>query len=433
MIPTVRLAWWLVVPTVLGAVWVLWPEVGPAIVAVDGVLLLLAGIDALGSGAPVRASRRFEALQSVGRAFPVTIRVENPSRRRLTLTVDDAMPGTSSALPARLVLGAGEAADVERQHTVHERGQHRAGPITVRWTSRWGLWARQRRFEGEPDQAVRVYPDFTFLRQDAMRGRADDHARPVRVRRRAGGESEFLRLRPYVAGDPFRHVDWKATARRRGLVTREYGQEVAQNVILVLEAGRAMTMTHDGVVAFDQALASALALGHGALKHGDRVGLLVYDRDVRAWIPPSGGRSHATRLVQASYDVFPRLEEPDAALALRHLAARVRRRSLVVMFTAATDEVNAEAAEAVVRALGSRHLPLVVWLSDPRFAARAIGGSAPDDDAYLRGASAATARWRLDALARWRAHGALTVDAPPGTLSATLLSAYLDIKARRLL
>ena len=55
----------------------------------------------------------------------------------------------------------------------------------------------------------------------AVRAAGTGHG-PAAVR---GGENEFQRLRPYVPGDPYRHIDWKATARRREYVTREFGQD----------------------------------------------------------------------------------------------------------------------------------------------------------------------------------------------------------------
>jgi uncharacterized protein (DUF58 family) len=89
----------------------------------------------------------------------------------------------------------------------------------------------------------------------------------------------------------------------------------------------------------------------------------------------------------------------------------------------------------VVRGLAGRHLPVVVWLEDPRFEALATGPGPVDDPEhpYRRAAAAEIVRWRAAALAGWRRAGALVVDAPADRLSADLLSRYLEIKARRLL
>ena len=43
------------------------------------------------------------------------------------------------------------------------------------------------------------------------------------------------------------------------------------------------------LTAFDHALNAAVLLGQVALQHGDRVGLLAFDRGTRVWLPPKGG------------------------------------------------------------------------------------------------------------------------------------------------
>ena len=433
MIPSGRLVALLGLPVVLGLVWMAVPAALPVLLGFDVLLLLVAGLDAWRSGGQVRVSRAHGELQAVGRPFDVELQVENRGARPLDLWVSDDAPGEPEGLPLSLALDAGAAARFVYPTTVHRRGRHRFGAMAARWRSPWGLWWRQVRAHSAEEDAVRVYPDFSFLRQAGLKARLDERQLPVRTRRRPGGDSEFERLRHYVQGDPYRHIDWKATARRQRFITRQYTQEANQNVIFLLDTGRMMTMSMGELTAFDHALNAALALGHAALQHGDRVGLLAFDSEVRAWMPPRGGTRTASRLIHGTYDLFPRLEEPDHAGAFRHLAGAVSRRSLVVLLTAVQDQVNADAAAAVARALGSRHLPLCVWLRDPRL--DALASQPADDEAsfYGRGAAAELLAWRAEALAGLRRRGVLVVDTAPEDLSTALLSRYLEIKARRLL
>jgi uncharacterized protein (DUF58 family) len=255
----------------------------------------------------------------------------------------------------------------------------------------------------------------------------------VRVRRRPGGENEFERLRPYVPGDPYRHIDWRATARRGDFVSREYGQEVNQNLIFLLDTGRMMSAANGSLTSFDHALNAALMMAQVALRHGDRVGFLAFDHQIRAWLPPRGGTRSGGRLIRATYDLFPSLAEPDYAMAFRHLSKRVRRRSLVVLLTAVVDEPNAALSSALVRGLAGRHLPLCVWVRDGELTALAEGPAEKRSDAYVRAAAAEIVGWREKALANVRRSGALVVDSPPERLTPQLLSRYLEIKARRML
>jgi uncharacterized protein (DUF58 family) len=431
VIPTRRLVLLAVIPLVIGAVsfWVK-AAILPMI-AVDLVILLVAGLDLLLSGGAVEARRSVAAVQSVGRPFEVCLVLSNLGRRTLRLRVTDDAPGERRGLPISMVLHSYNEAEISYQAEIDQRGEHVFGPVTLRWRSPLGLWERQRalRVPG----SIRVYPSFRQLRHYGLKARDDERRIPVRVRRRPGGENEFERLRPYVLGDELRHIDWRATAKKRELITREYGQESNQNLIFMLDCGRMMSARSGSLTAFDHALNAALMMGQVALRHGDRVGLIAFDRRVRAWLSPRGGARSGSRLIRGTYDLFPSLHEPDYALAFRHLAQRVRRRSLVVLMTAVVDEPNATLAKALVRGLAGRHLPLCVWMRDPDLDVLVDRPATRPAHLYQRGAAAELTAWRESGLAALRRRGALVVDATPDRLTPALLGRYLEIKARRLL
>jgi len=429
-VPSGRLVAAFVLPLLLSIVFVVVPSVWIPLLALDMVLVLIAVTDLLLTSGRVEAGREVSQVQAVGRAFEVTVWLRNAGRRAIDVLATDAAPGAAEGMPKGARLPPGQAAQLTYDLVVSRRGQHHFGPITVRWRSPLGLWQRQRQVT--VDDALRVYPDFEQLRSSGLVGRAAELRVPVRVRRRPGGENEFQRLRPYVAGDPYRHIDWKATARRREFTTREFGQESNQNLIFMLDCGRMMSSRFGELTAFDHALNAAVIMGQTALRHGDRVGLLAFDREVRAWLPPRGGARHGAALIRATYDLFPSLDEPDFALAFRHLSGRVRRRSLVVLLTAVVDEVNADLAKRVAVGLGSRHLPLVVWVRDPELD-HLLLEDPETASAYARGAAAELASWREQTLKSLRRRGALVVDARPDELTSDLLGRYLEIKARRLL
>lgn len=402
------------------------------VVALDLVLVLLAVGDLAIAGGAISVARGVAPVQAVGRAFPVTLRVRNEGRRRLSMRVTDAqVAAEASGIPASAGLAAGEQLETTYQLTVDQRGQHAFGDVVVRWASPLGLWERQRRYE--VPATVRVYPDFGRLRDAALTGRRTDERVPVRSRRRPGGENEFQRLRPYVPGDEYRHIDWKATARRGEYITREFGQESNQNLIFLLDCGRLMTAQSGSLTAFDHALNAAILLGQRALRHGDRVGLLAFDSRPRVWLAPRAGKRSAGRLIRGTYDLFPSSEEPDYSMAFRFLTQHVRRRSLVVLFTSVIDEVSADMSTQLVQALSSRHLPLAVWIRDAGLERVLFEPAERPIDVYVRAAAAELHGWRDRAFAGLRQRGALVVDGAPEEITAGLLDRYLEIKARRLL
>src|SRR5262249_57233266 len=125
--------------------------------------------------------------------------------------------------------------------------------------------------------------------------------------------TEFESLREYAFGDDVRQLDWKATARRARLIVRNQEAERNQTVLLLLDCGRLMNATEDGVSKLDHAVNAALLLAHVALARGDRVGLCTFSSGVHAWLAP-GARGGQMRLVtEARYDLRGEFTESDHA------------------------------------------------------------------------------------------------------------------------
>ncbi|HEY0778093.1 MAG TPA: DUF58 domain-containing protein, partial [Gemmatirosa sp.] len=255
----------------------------------------------------------------------------------------------------------------------------------------------------------------------------------------------------YAPGDDPRRVDWKASARRDTAVVREYQAEQGQTVLLLVDAGRLMTQLVDaappadgrpGRSRFDAALDSALVLADVAARAGDRVGLLVFDDAVRAWVAPAAGAAAVARVREALIPVQPVLLESDYAGAFRVLAERHRRRSLVVVFT---DVIDARASRALVAHVArgaARHLPLVVAMRDAALdaAARGTPGDVPNASlagtsggtlaVYARAAAEELLLAREEALARMRGAGVSVLDVRADAMTAALVNRYLELKGR---
>ena len=190
-------------------------------------------------------------------------------------------------------------------------------------------------------------------------------------------------------------------------------------------AGRAGELTK-----MDYAVNAALMLAHVGLSRGDRVGVAVFDRGLRSYLPPRSGHAQFGRVLDLLFDqqatrTFPRYRE-----AARQLVRDNRRRSLLVWIT---DLVDAEQGQELVMALRSlrrRHLSLVVALSDP--ALGELAQSVPVDGRGLFAATAATEMlMERDALVgRLRAEGAEIVSKVPQRIGEALVEQYLDLKQR---
>lgn len=403
--------------------------------ALDGAVAVLAGLDALlALPRRIEVRRELRSVLSVGRDNPVTLHVRSRARRSLTVELTDDAFETAEVegLPATVMLPPHGTATVRYLVRPHRRGAHRLGAHTVRYGSPLRLWIRQLRLPAVDE--VHVYPDVQAVRAYELLARQDRANAMVRSIRRPGGENEFERLREYARDDEFRAIDWKATARRQKLIARQYQLERNQSIELMLDAGRLMTAESQGLPLFDHALNAALLLAHVATRGGDRVGLLAFSDRIRASLAPTAGRSTTVRLVRATYDLHPELVEPDFGAAFSRLGRELRQRTLVVVLTRINDDVTAEALARYTRGLLPRHLPLVILLRDPELEATALVHPHDDEAALFRRAAAAEVLgWHDRLVRRLRRLGAHVLDVEPRQLTVDLVGRYLEIKMRHLL
>lgn len=160
------------------------------------------------------------------------------------------------------------------------RGALRLGRLRISSRFPLGLW----RAWSELDCPVQtlVYPRPTEAPQApplALFVRAESGDRGV-------GADDFLGLRGYRPGDPPRRLDWKALARERGLVTRQFGGDRAEQVWLTWEA-----VSGDPETRLSRLCRQVL----DATRAGQTYGLRLPDRE----IPPGTGEAHQHRCLAA--------------------------------------------------------------------------------------------------------------------------------------
>ena len=332
-------------------------------------------------------------------------------------------------LPLGVQLGPLATRQVSYHVEPSQRGAFELGDHHVRYSSPLGLWLRQLRVRAR--SRVKVYPDLRQIQLFDELARESRELEWVRSSKRSGGEVEFSRLREYVPGDEYRAVDWKATARRQKLTTREYQlEESNQNILFMLDGGRMMTGMDSGISRFDHALNATLMLGHVAARGGDRVGVLGFDEGVRVFVPPQSGRGATRRLIQATYDLHPRFVESDYDTAFGFLSGRVRARTLVVLFSHVFDASVANALLRRVSAVRGRHLALVVMFRDRDVERLLEPGAANSADAYTKAAAAEVLRFQKSVVRDMKRAGALLLETDAPSLTGKLISRYLEIKAR---
>lgn len=368
---------------------------------------------------------------SVGRAAEVTYRWVNGTARTARLGLREVRPdllGGTQVARRISVPRLGEARETVPVVPVR-RGREQGGAFVVDAFGPLGLGRRRSTLPLPWDAAV--YPPLVPVRLRAAVAQARRRREPGITPLRQIGEGRlFESLREWVPGDDLRHIDWKATARRRKVITRQYEAERRQHVLLVLDTGRLLTADIAGVSRLDYVVQAALELAYAAVQHDDNVGIMAFADGVQHFVAPQRGRMALKRVLDVLAVVEPTLVEPDYPGAFRYLAARNRKRALTVLFTDVIDRFASDALVANIAGLRPRHLPLAVTLKNPELEHAAALRPAVAHDAFRKAAAEELLGAREQALGHMRRAGVLVLDVPPDRAAQAVVAKYLELKRR---
>ncbi|WP_280464018.1 DUF58 domain-containing protein [Nocardia carnea] len=400
-----------------------------------GVLLTTALLCALAAtdraltadSADVLLERTELTVLRLGAAAEIEIAVTNTGPRAVRGRLWDDWPGSTGAAGRehRLNLPPGHRVRVRTTLTPTRRGDRAAGPVTVRLFGPLGLAGHQ--FQRVVPARVRALPPFHSERLLGGKIKRLHHLEGRNAADLRGQGTEFDSFREYVPGDDVRTIDWRATARATDVLVRTWRPERNRQVLMLLDTGRISAARVGGGTRLDNAIEAALLLGSLAATAGDMVGLLAYDREVRAEVRIGVGRGVQPKLMHALAGVTPALVDTDSEGLVRAAIHRARRRSLVVWFTGLDSAAVTENLLPVLPVLAERHRVLIVSVTDPEITAAAADRS---DLPALYRAAAAESRLAEQAVVQesLRRMGIAVIAAAGPDLPGALADEYLELK-----
>lgn len=433
MMPSRLLIWLavaLVVPLMLGG---MNRSLGDAALLLNLALVITAAVDLLISPAPrqIEVTRKVSDVLSVGMSNPADLELRNRSSIALRVSVHDDAGDMCDVedLPQTVTIEPGETETVRYHIRPRRRGASTLLSVSLRFPTALKLWTRHETRSVE--LPVRIYPDIRAVyRYELMASRNRLAEIGVRIMRMPGQGREFERLREYRYGDEVRHIDWKATARQRELVTREFNVERNQSLVLMVDCGRFMRTESGGISYLDQALNSAIMLSYIALGQGDNVSLMAFSNRIERFIRPVRGKPGIQTILRSTYDIQPSDKAADYNLALEYLATVQRKRALVVLITFVSDEIQLERIAESLRVRSLPYLPVCVLLQDVDLQHMAENVPSALLEAYHTAAAANILSGQSRQIASLRESGAIVVNTPPQLLTEQLINDYLTIKAR---
>ncbi|HUD14501.1 MAG TPA: DUF58 domain-containing protein [Terracidiphilus sp.] len=461
------------------------PHLAYSMLAWDFLVLVFTVLDAfrLPAARDLIATRTWSNAPALDSETEIELTIENRGKLIIDCRLVDDLPEALLDHPSTHRLTAFPRVPASLRYRVQpqERGDWTTGWLFLRYRSGLGLserWAR-----APLTQQVRIYPALrTGEEQQIFLARSRQIDLQLRQARLRGLGRDFESLREYREGDDLRDICWTATARRGGLITRQYQTERSQAVWIVLDCGRLMrsrvaipssatpsksnsTVTGldrgpsgrraenaaktRGALApaetnagprdgdppqphskLDYACTTAVALAQLALFSGDRVGLLAYGQSIQQRLLPGRGAAHLRQLIESLALVRAETGEADHLRATATLNRLQPRRALILWITdLAETAMRPEVIDGATQLL-RRHVLLFVAMAQPEVESIAQTRPKTVDQMFRAAAAQEMAARRELLLARLHEHGALTLDLNPEALTSSVLNQYLTVKER---
>jgi len=226
------------------------------------------------------------------------------------------------------------------------------GPLGLAW------WSR----DLHPSLQLAVAPD-TLVR---ARGRPRGNPVGARARRVVGAGSELHQLREYVQGDSLARIDWKATARARRLVTREFSEDQHLDVVVAIDAGRLSKVRAGRLDRFGVYANVVARFAEIVVPNDDRIGMIVFADRPLAICPPDRGLPAVTRIRKTLAQLSVQSAESDPLAAAVRIRSMLKHRGLVVLLTD-LDAAGVALARAV-KLLSPPHLVVVTGIRSAEIA-----------------------------------------------------------------
>jgi len=415
----------------------------PPLFVIGRILVLLLLIAVLVDVAMLWSRRGLHAYRTLSPRFsngddnPVSIRLESNYPFAIRAEIIDEIPFVFQRRDILFKAAIRKQNDVTITYHLRptERGVYGFGHVRVFVNTVLGLV--QRRFTCCAPQDVKVYPSYMMLRQYELLAMSNNLTEMgIKRIRRIGHNTDFEQIKDYVVGDDYRTINWRATARRHQLMVNVYQEERAQQVYQVVDKGRMMQQTFNGMTLLDYAINASLVLSYVAINKQDKAGLITFSDKFETFIHASRQSGHMQTLQEALYAEHTEFAETDYSALLTGLSRHVSHRSLLVLYTSFTSMAALRRQLSYLRQLAMRHRLLVVFFEDeelkqffnPNFSKKSRK-AVTTEETYQRVIAEKFAYEQRLIVQTLRQYGIQALLTTPNNLSVDVINKYLEMKS----
>ncbi|HSU27512.1 MAG TPA: DUF58 domain-containing protein [Chitinophagaceae bacterium] len=410
----------------------------PFLFRFGGIMLLLLGIallaDALilyslrrGLGAERITTDRF----SIGDQNKVLINLKNNYRFPLRVSVIDEMPVQFQERTwlKKMRLAGNAKGELEYSLQPLSRGEYEFRDINA--FAHGPLQLVKRRYIFPATEIVKVYPSYIQMRRYQLLAVSNRLAQlGVKRIRRIGHSMEFEQIKEYVRGDDYRTINWKATARKDGLMVNNYTDERSQQIYCAINKGRVMKMPFNGMTLLDHAINAALVLANVALVKQDRAGIITFEKNLDNFLVADKKPTQMNIVLETLYKQQTQFLESDFEKLFSAIRNKITTRSLVVLFTNFESLESLQREMAALKKIAHYHLLLVVFFENTELKSVIEKKASSLEGIYIKTIAEKFAFEKRLMVKELQKNGILSILTTPENLTINTVNKYLELKTR---
>lgn len=147
-----------------------------------------------------------------------------------------------------------------------------------------------------------------------------------------GFSQEFAEYRAYSEGDDLRHVDWNVFARTERAYLKRYRGETNTQLTMLLDVSASMGFNSRQVSKLDFTRYLAASIAYLSNQQRDAAGVIIFDDEVRQYVPPSSRQGQFMRILHAIENAQPGLRT-DYEKPFVHFQNFIRRRGILAIMS----------------------------------------------------------------------------------------------------
>jgi uncharacterized protein (DUF58 family) len=311
-----------------------------------------------------------------------------------------------------------------------KRGEYESGFLRVYVKSPLKLISR--RFNFGQAETLPVYPSFLQMRKYelmAISNRLNEIG--IKKIRRLGHSMEFEQIKNYVAGDDYRTVNWKATARQGNLMVNTYTEERSQHVYCVIDKSRAMKMPFEGLSLLDYAINASLVLSSVALLKEDKAGLITISDRKGAVVAADKRPTQLNKIMEVLYREKTRYLETNMELLYNTIRGTLKQRSLVVFFTNFESMSALERQLPFLKRIAKFHLLVMVFFENTELKTLSEQSASNVEGIYIKTIAEKFVYEKKLIVRELARHGIQSILTAPKNVTVNTINRYLELKANQ--